>query len=70
MLSILRISGKERLLTLEELELEKKKIFHTIYGFKKHTGSQGSEEYRKLMEEYRNRAIRISYEIDDLKNKL
>ncbi|MDP3106025.1 MAG: hypothetical protein Q8M95_15640 [Candidatus Methanoperedens sp.] len=58
----------KKALTLEELELEKKKIFQTIYGFKKHAGSQESEEYRKLMEEYRNRAIQISYEIDNLKN--
>lgn len=61
-------SREKKVLNLEELELEKKKIFQTIYGFKKHTGSQESEEYRKLMEEYRNRAIQISYEIDNLKN--
>lgn len=55
--------------TLEELELEKRKIFHTIYGFEKHAGTKGSEEYRKLMEEYRNKAIQISFKIDNLKNK-
>ncbi len=59
--------GKKEL-TIEELELEKKKIFQNIYRFKKHAGSEESEEYRKLMEEYRNRAIQISYEIDNLKN--
>ena len=63
-------SRGKKALTLEELELEKKTIFQTIYGFKKHAGSQESEEFRKLMEEYRNRAIRISYDIDNLKNKI
>jgi putative heme degradation protein len=60
----------KKVLTLEKLELEKKKIFQTIYGLKKHAGSQESEEYRKLMEEYSNRAIQISYEIYNLKNKI
>lgn len=54
--------------TLEELELEKNKIFQTIYGFKKHAGSQESEEYRKLIDEYRNRAIQIYYELENVKN--
>ena len=62
-----RIRIKE--LTLEELELEKRKIFHTIYGFEKHAGPEKSEEYTKLMEEYRNKAIQISFKIDNLKSK-
>jgi hypothetical protein len=57
-------------LTIEELELEKKKIFQTIYGFKKHAGSEESEEYRKLMEEYRKKAIQIYFKIDNLRNKI
>ena len=63
-------SRGKKALTLGEHELEKKKIFQTIYEFKKHAGSQESEEFRKLIEEYRNRAIRISYEIDNFKNKI
>ena len=55
--------------TLEELEHEKIKIFQTIYGFEKHTGPEVSEEYKKLIEEYRNRALQISYKIDKLKDK-
>ncbi len=55
--------------TLEELESEKRKIFHAIYGFEKHAGNESSEEYRKLMEEYRQKAIRIFIKIDNLKNK-
>ncbi len=60
--------GKKEL-TIEELELEKKKIFQTIYGFKKHAGSEESEEYRKLMEEYRKKAIQIYFKMDNLRNK-
>ena len=52
--------------TLEELEFEKRKIFKTIYGFEKHAGTESSEEYRKLIEEYRNKAIQIFINIDKL----
>ncbi|NJD53503.1 MAG: hypothetical protein FIB07_11625 [Candidatus Methanoperedens sp.] len=55
--------------TLEELEIEKRKIFNTIHGFEKHAGTEHSEEYRKLMEEYRQKVIRIFINIDNLKNK-
>ncbi|KPQ42023.1 MAG: hypothetical protein MPEBLZ_03410, partial [Candidatus Methanoperedens nitroreducens] len=55
--------------TIEELEIEKKNIFRTIHGFEKHAGPESSEEYRKLMEEYRQKAIRIFVKIDNLKNK-
>ncbi len=55
--------------TLEELELEKRKIFQTIYGFEKHAEPERSEEYRKLMEEYRQKAIQIFIKIDNLKDK-
>ncbi len=55
--------------TLEELENEKRNIFMTIHGFEKHAGPEISEEYRKLMEEYRQKAIRICIKIDKLKKK-
>ena len=53
--------------TLEELEIEKRKIFMTIHGFEKHAGPEITEEYRKLMEEYKRKAIQISIKIDNLK---
>jgi hypothetical protein len=56
--------------TLEELELEKRKIFQAIHSFEKHAGQEKSEEYRKLMDEYREKAIRIFIEIDKLKIKV
>ncbi len=56
--------------TLEELELEKKKIFQTIHGFEKHAGAESSEEYRRLMDEYRQKAIQIFIKIDKIKNKI
>ncbi len=55
--------------TLPELELEKKKIFDAIYGFEKHAGTESSEEYRRLMDEYRQKAIRIFTKIDEIKNR-
>jgi hypothetical protein len=55
--------------TLEELEIEKINIFKAIHGFEKHAGPEISEEYQKLMEEYKQKAIRISIQIDNLKNK-
>ncbi len=55
--------------TLEELEIEKRKIFKTIHGFEKHAGPEKSEEYRKLVEEYRQKAIQIFIKIDILNNK-
>jgi len=55
--------------TLEELEIEKRNIFMTIHGFEKHAGSEISEEYQKLMEEYRQKAIRICIKIDNLKKQ-
>lgn len=60
---------RKKAYTLEELEDEKRKVFRTIHGFEKHAGTEVSEEYRKLMEEYRQKAIRITIEIDKLKNK-
>ena len=62
---ILRRRKKEY--TLEELEIEKRNIFMTIHGFEKHAGSEISEEYQKLMEEYKLKAIRISIKIDNFK---
>ncbi len=53
--------------TLEELELEKRNIFYTIYGFEKHAVPESSEEYRKLIEDYRHKAIHIFIKIDRLK---
>ena len=64
---IFRRSKKEY--TLEELEFEKRKIFKTIYGFEKHAGPESSEELRKLIEEYRKKAIQIFIKIDNLNNK-
>jgi len=65
-----RIFGRRKKeYTLEELEIEKKNIFMTIHGFEKHVGSEISEEYQKLMEEYKQKAIRICVKIDNLKNK-
>ncbi len=55
--------------SLEELEIEKRKIFKTIYGFEKHAGPESSDEYRKLIEEYRKKAIQIFIKIDNLKDK-
>ncbi len=65
---ILRKVGKAY--TLEELELEKRRIFQTIHGFEKHAGTESSEEYRRLMEEYRQKAIQIFIKIDKIKNKI
>ena len=62
---ILRKRKKEY--TLEELEIEKRNIFMTIHGFEKHAGPEISEEYQKLMEEYRQKAIRICIKIDNFK---
>lgn len=56
--------------TLEELETEKRNIFMTIHGFEKHAGPEISEEYQKLMEEYRQKAIRICIKIDNLKKNI
>ncbi len=65
-----KIMGRRKKeLTLEELEVEKRNIFKTIHGFEKHAGPEQSEEYRKLMDEYRQKAIRIFIKIDNLKTK-
>ncbi|PWB56454.1 MAG: hypothetical protein C3F06_01165 [Candidatus Methanoperedenaceae archaeon] len=60
-------SRRNKEFTLEELETEKRNIFMTIHGFEKHAGPEVSEEYQKLMEEYRQKAIRISIKIDNYK---
>ncbi|MCZ7396554.1 MAG: hypothetical protein ABOK23_06015 [Candidatus Methanoperedens sp.] len=64
---IFRKRGKEY--TLEELELEKRRIFHAIHGFEKHAGAEKSEEYVRLMEEYKQKAIQIFIKIDKINNK-
>ncbi len=64
---IFRKNNKEY--TLEDLKSEKRKIFKIIYGFEKHAGTESSEEYRKLMEEYRQKAIQVFIKIDKLKDK-
>ena len=47
-----KLTGKrEKEYTLAELELEKRRIFQTIYGFEKHAGTEKTEEYSRLMEE-------------------
>ncbi len=53
--------------TLEELELEKRKIFQAIRGFEKHAVTEKSEEYKKLMDEYRQKAIQVFIKIDKIK---
>lgn len=58
---------RRRKCTLEELELEKRKIFHIIHGFEKHA-AKGSE-YEKLINEYRQRAIQIFIKIDKIKRE-
>ena len=55
--------------SLEKLEHEKIKIFRTIHGFEKHAENEESEEYRKLMDEYRQKAIGILIKIDKTKRK-
>ena len=64
-----KIFRRKKELTLEELENEKRKIFKTIYGFEKHAEPESSEEFRKLMEEYRQKVIQIFIKIDKLKDK-
>ncbi len=61
-----KLFGKKEI-TLEELESEKRRIFQAISGFEKHAGN--SEEYRRLIEEYRQRAIEIFIKMDKIKNK-
>jgi hypothetical protein len=58
---------KEKEYTLEELELEKKRIFQAIHGFEKHAGSEKSEEYGRLMDEYKQKTIQIFIKIDKIK---
>ena len=55
--------------TLEELELEKRRIFQAIHGFEKHAGAESSGEFNKLMDEYRQKAIQIFIKIDEIKSK-
>ncbi len=64
-----KIFRRKKEFTLEELEIEKRKIFKTIYGFEKHAVPESSEELRKLIEEYRLKAIQIFIKIDNLNNK-
>jgi len=64
-----KIFRRKKEITLEELEIEKRKIFKTIYGFEKHAGPERSEEFLKLMEEYRLKTIQIFIKIDKLKDK-
>ncbi|MFA4934865.1 MAG: hypothetical protein WC568_03420 [Candidatus Methanoperedens sp.] len=64
---LFRKVGKEYI--LEELELEKRKIFQAIHGFEKHAGHEKSQEYGRLMDEYRQKAIQIFIKIDKIKIK-
>ncbi len=64
-----KILRKRKEYTLDELELEKRKIFQAIHGFEKHAGALKSQEYVRLMEEYRQKAIQIFIKIDNIKNK-
>jgi uncharacterized protein (DUF1330 family) len=58
---------RKKVYTLEELEIEKRNIFMKIHGFEKHAGPEISEEYQKLMEEYKQKAIQICNKIDNFK---
>ncbi|VVB90601.1 Uncharacterised protein [uncultured archaeon] len=60
---------KKKDYTLEELEIEKRKIFQAIYGFEKHAGPEKSEGLGKFIEENRLKAIKIFIKIDNLNNK-
>ncbi len=60
---------KRKEYTLEELDLEKRKIFQTMHGFEKHAKPEKSEEYMRLMEEYKQKAIQVFIKIDKIKNK-
>lgn len=62
-----RLFRKKKEYTLEELELEKEKIFQAIHGFEKHAGGESSEEYMRLMEEYRLKGIDVIMKIDKIK---
>ena len=59
-----KLIRKKREDTLEELELEKMKIFQAIRGFEKHALGESSEEYMRLMEEYRQKGIDVIMKID------
>lgn len=65
-----KLFRKKKEYTLEELEMEKMKIFQAMRGFEKHTVGEGSEEYMRLMDEYRQKGIDVLMEIDKIKNKL
>ncbi len=64
-----RVKKKSKEYSLAELELEKEKIFRTIRSFEKHAGAEKSEEFGKLMEEYRQKAIQVYIKMDKIKNK-
>ncbi|MDO9097064.1 MAG: hypothetical protein Q7U60_02940 [Candidatus Methanoperedens sp.] len=55
--------------SFEELELEKIRIFQAIHGLGKHARTESSEEFNKLMDEYKQKAIRIFIKIDKIKIK-
>lgn len=65
-----KLFRKKKEYTLEELELEKQKIFQAIRGFEKHAVGESSEEYKRLMEEYRQKGIAIIMKIDKKSNQL
>ena len=54
--------------TLEELELEKRNIFQAIRGFEKHAVGESSEEYMRLMDEYRQKGVNVIMKIDKIKS--
>ncbi len=65
-----KITRRTKQNTLDELEVEKDKIFRAIRSFEKHAGAEQSEEYGRLMEEYRQKAIRIFIKMDKIRNKI
>lgn len=65
-----KLLRKKKEYTLEELELEKNQIFQAIRGFEKHAVGETSEEYKRLMEEYRQKGIDVIMKIDKKSNQL
>lgn len=63
-----RLFSRKKEYTLEELEKEKEKIFQAIHGFEKHAGEENSEEYMRLMEEYRQKGIDVIMKIDKIRS--
>ncbi len=64
-----KITRKKKEYTLSELELEKKKLFEAMRNFEKNSEGRISDEYSRLMDEYRQKAIQVIIKIDKMKNE-